>query len=326
MKENRLNMSTSKLSYYMSGLTLISIVFLLISGCTRDTEYKSINFSNRIDIAQPEKDAEANKPLRVAVGAMISPKETTIYYRELLDYLGSKLGHDIELIQRKTYGEINELLAKGHIDLAFICTGPYAVGKEKFGFEAIATPIVRGEPFYQSYLIVHKESVTEKLEDLKGKIFAFTDPESNTGSLVPHFWIDQMGLTPDNFFKSVTYTYSHDNSIMAVAKKLVDGAAVDGHMWEYYQQRSPFYTSKTRVIKKSEPFGSPPLVVSSYLKKTLKSNIAEIVLSMHQQPAGVKILKELMIDQFVEPQDDWYKPVRHMMSRLKPKILSNDAS
>jgi len=67
-------------------------------------------------------------------------------------------GTDITLIQRRTYGEINELFPKGEIDLAFICTGPYALGREVFGFDALATPVVRGEPFYQSYLIVHKDN------------------------------------------------------------------------------------------------------------------------------------------------------------------------
>ena len=75
---------------------------------------------------------------------MISPKETAIYYRELIDYLADKIDHEVELIQRKTYGEVNELLAKNRIDLAFICTGPYVSGADRYGIEAIATPIVRG--------------------------------------------------------------------------------------------------------------------------------------------------------------------------------------
>ena len=50
----------------------------------------------------------------------------------------------------------NALFPKGEVDLAFICTGPYAASRDKYGFDAIATPQVRGQPFYQSYLIVPK--------------------------------------------------------------------------------------------------------------------------------------------------------------------------
>ncbi|MCK7508442.1 MAG: phosphate/phosphite/phosphonate ABC transporter substrate-binding protein [Desulfobacterales bacterium] len=151
------------------------------------------------------------------------------------------------------------------IDLAFICTGPFAASREKFGFEALATPQVRGQPFYQSYLIVPKDSPYQKLEDLKGRVFAFTDPDSNTGAMVPRFWLAQLGETPESFFSKTIFTYSHDNSILAVAKGLVDAAAVDGHQWEYFERFSPAYTSRTRVIRKSQPFGSPPLVASARL-------------------------------------------------------------
>jgi hypothetical protein len=54
----------------------------------------------------------------MAVAAMFSPKETFVCYRQLLDYIAGALGRDIQLIQRKTYGEINELLGKGANRLA----------------------------------------------------------------------------------------------------------------------------------------------------------------------------------------------------------------
>ena len=269
-----------------------------------------------MSVSQPRTDKNRRPILRVAVAAMISPKETAIYYQELIDYLAAKIYHDVELIQRKTYGEVNELLAKRRIDLAFICTGPFVTGADRFGIEAIATPIVRGQPFYYSYLIVNNNSNMKSLIDLEGKDFAFTDPESNTGALVPRYWLRQLGATPETFFRNFTYTYSHDNAIMAVAKNLVDGAAVDGHMWEYYQLRNPFYSSKTRVIKKSEPFGSPPLVVSKTLDPEMKEALKKMILSMHEDQQGKRILDELMIDYFAPPQSEWYTPVKAMLERI----------
>jgi phosphonate transport system substrate-binding protein len=162
---------------------------------------------------------------------MVSPKETLVYYRQLLDYIGSKLGRNVQLIQRKTYGEINELIGKGQIDLGLVCSGPYVTGREKYGFELLAVPQVHGKHFYQSYLIVNKNSTFHKLEDLRGQVFAFTDPESNTGKLVPTYWLMKVGERPETFFSKTIYTYSHDNSILAVARALADGAAVDGLIW-----------------------------------------------------------------------------------------------
>ena len=193
-------------------------------------------------------------------------------------YLGRRLNKDLEFVQRKTYGEIDELLRRGEIDLAFICSGPYVAGKEKFGFESLAVPEVHGSHFYRSYLIVNKDSPYHRLEELKGHTFAFTDPDSNTGRLVPTYWLAEMHEQPETFFSRIVYTYSHDNSIMAVARNLVDGATVDGLIWEFYQEKNPTFTSKTRIIKKSEPYGIPPLVASKNLPAESKERIRQILI------------------------------------------------
>ena len=295
---------------------LAPLLLAFVLGCQAETEYKRVDFSVVLPVAHPQSKPGDQKILRVAVAAMISPKETFIYYREMLDYLGRHSGHSIQLIQRKTYDEVNALFPKGEVDLAFICTGPYAASRDKYGFEALATPQVRGQPFYQSYLIVPKDSPHQKLEDLKGRVFAFTDPDSNTGAMVPRFWLAEVGETPESFFSRTIFTYSHDNSIMAVAKGMVDAAAVDGHQWEYFERFSPAYTSKTRVIRKSQPFGGPPLVASGRLKDDVRSKIRELMLSMHTDPEGKRILDNLLIDRFVAPQEEWYQSVGAMIAAL----------
>jgi hypothetical protein len=38
---------------------------------------------------------------------------------------------------------------------------------------------------------------------------------------------------------------------------------------------------------------------------------------MHLDPAGKKILENLMIDRFVSPEEGWYEAIRRMKSALK---------
>ncbi|MEW5908384.1 MAG: phosphate/phosphite/phosphonate ABC transporter substrate-binding protein [Thermodesulfobacteriota bacterium] len=298
----------------------IWIIVLILTACTRhesDQAYQRVDFSKTVsEIEAPQAPSHA-RSLKVAVAAMISPKETFVHYQELIRYVSNKAEVDTQLIQRKTYGEINELFAKGQLDLAFICSGPYASGKESFSFRGLATPIIRGKPFYHSYLIVHKDAVYQRIEDLRGRVFAFTDPESNTGALVPTFWISQLGETPKTFFKEIVYTYSHDNSILAVSRKLVEGAAVDGHKWDYYENQDSVYTGQTRVIKKSDPFGSPPIVVSLLLQDALFEKLRSVIISMHTDPDGRRILDNLMIDRFSPIREEWYEPVRQMILKIR---------
>ncbi|MGD8520229.1 MAG: phosphate/phosphite/phosphonate ABC transporter substrate-binding protein [Desulfobacterales bacterium] len=306
----------------MKAKTKIIISFVLfvvltgITGCGRDSDAVVVDFSKTVAVDRPISSEPESAQLKVAVAAIISPKETFAYYRQLLDYIGQKLGREIQFIQRKTYGEINELLAKGQIDMAFICSGPYVVGKEKHGFELLATPEVQQSHFYHSYLIVNKNSSFYRLTDLRGQIFAFTDPDSNTGKLVPIYWLTLMNERPETFFTKTIYTYSHDNAIMAVAKGLVDGAAVDGLIWEYYHHKNPVFTSETRIIRKSESYGIPPLVASRSLSFELRTRIRRALFDMHQDPNGRKIINELMIDRFVNPRDEWYDSIRNMNLKL----------
>jgi phosphonate transport system substrate-binding protein len=230
---------------------LILAALIITIGCGGDSDAVMVDFTKTVAVERPISSEPESVQLKVAVAAIISPKETFAYYRQLLDYIGQKLGREIQFIQRKTYGEINELLAKGQIDLAFICSGPYVVGKEKHGFELVATPEVQNSHFYHSYLIVNKNSLFQTLADLRGHVFAFTDPDSNSGKLVPTYWLSRMNERPETFFGKTIYTYSHDNAILAVARGLVDGAAVDGLIWEYYHHKNPVFTSETRIIRKS---------------------------------------------------------------------------
>jgi phosphonate transport system substrate-binding protein len=295
---------------------ILLVVLIFFLGCSGGGDTKVVDFSNTVKVARPGERPSDDRYLRVAVGAMISPKETSVYYHQILDYISNHIGKDSELIQRKTYGEINELFGKGEIDLAFICSGPYATGKEKYGFELLATPQVQGSHYYHSYLIVNKDSPFRRLEDLRGRIFAFTDPQSNTGKLVPTHWLAEIGEQPDRFFAKTIYTYSHDNSILAVAKGLVDGASIDGLIWEYYHHKNPTFTSNTRVIRKSEPYGIPPIVVHKNAAPELKSRIRHFLFSMHDDPEGKRILGELMIDRFIAPREEWYDTIRKMKQDL----------
>jgi phosphonate transport system substrate-binding protein len=294
----------------------LAVLVLVSSGCSREGDYKPVDFSRTAPFEQPDTRPRRDQRLRVAVAAMISPKATFVHYRELLDYIGRRSGFEIELIQRKTYEEVNALFLAEGIDLAFICTGPFAAAREKYGFEALATPIVRGEPYYRAYLIVPADSAAGRLEDLRGRVFAFTDPDSNTGAKVPRFWLAEIGERPESFFSRTIFTYSHDNSILAVAKGLVDGASVDGHQWEYFARFQPELTARTRVVRRSQPFGSPPVVAAGRLDPDLRERLGRLLTAMHADPEGRAILEKLLIDRFAAPRAEWYASAREMQARL----------
>jgi phosphonate transport system substrate-binding protein len=268
------------------------------------------------DSAAATDTVEGLPTLRIAVAAMISPKETQRQYDDLLRLIAARLHHRAGFIQRKSYAEVNDVVERKEVDVAFVCAGPYVIGKAKFGMEILVVPVARGAKVYHSYILAHLDSPLKSLDDLRGKRFAFTDPQSNTGCLVPKYMVAQRGESPELFFGDYYYTYSHDNSIRAVAEGMADGAAVDSLIWEYLNATDPAYTARTKIIEKSPPYGIPPVVVHPDVDPDLKRQLKQVFLSLHEDQDARSILAGLRIDRFEEGDDSMYDSVREMQRRL----------
>ncbi len=282
---------------------------------------KKIFFAGIVIMVVMASAALAAEPIKIGVAAMISPKNTVRYYKQLIDYVGVKLGSPVEMVQKENYDEMDSLLEHGDVQVAFICAGPYVKDHAKFGAELLVAPQSYGQTFYYAYIIVHKDSRIMDMAGLKGKKFAFTDPKSNTGKLVPTYMVArEYGVTPEKFFGDIVYTRSHDKSIEAVAEKLVDGASVDSLIYDYAAKKNPVYTAETRILRKSPPYGIPPLVVNKGMDPALKNKLKGIFMNMHSDPAGKAILDGIMVDKFIVPKDADYNSVRDMdtwVSKMK---------
>ena len=256
--------------------------------------------------------AWAQPTVKVGVASMITPVSAVKYYQQVVEYLGSKLGVPAEMVHRTTYDEIDVMLENQEVDLAFICSSPYVLDNQKFGAELLVAPQVGGVVTYHSNIIVHKDSTITDLEQLRGKSFVFVDPKSNSGRLYPTYVLAKRDESPERFFTSFQYSYSHNKSVEIVAKKRADGAAVDSIVYDYMLNTQSPYAEQTRIIHRSPAFGIPPVVVhpdtSPYLKRTLLS----IFLDMHNDPEGKAILAAMRIERFIEVADSNYDGIRAM--------------
>ncbi len=252
--------------------------------------------------------------IRIGVVSMITPVDSVKYYQELISYMSEKLGMPVEMVYRKTYDEMDRMLENREVEAAFICSAPYVEDRRKFGAELLVVPQVNGSVLYKSYIIVHKDSNINSLDELEGKTFALTDPKSNSGRLYPFYRLAKAGKSPEDFFEKYIYSYSHNKSVELVAKKVVDGAAVENLIYEYMKKRRSPYVKKTRIIERSKEFGIPPMVTSPHVSTFIKEKMKEILVNMHLDEKGKKILSAMLIERFVEGVDSNYDSVREMES------------
>jgi len=254
----------------------------------------------------------AERGLCFAISAMVSPARTFTDYRAFVRLFAKRLGKPVELKQRKTYEEVNELLRTGNADCGLVCTGAFIHADRHFKETVVAVPVMHGKETYRAYVIVRKDRPYTRFEDLKGKVFAFTDELSNTGALYPTYVLAKRGETPDDYFSYTFFTHSHDKSVEAVARGLADGAAVDSLVYDALVAAGDPNAATTRVIQHSPPFGIPPVVVSPKLPPDHREEIAHALLTFADDAEGKAALARLGIDRFARPPAHLYDSVRDM--------------
>lgn len=264
--------------------------------------------------------SSSSSPLRIAVTGLLTPAETLTGYAALLAYLENGLGRPVRLVQRGTYAELNALMQAGELDMALVCPFPYVQGHRAFGMELLAAVVHRREAVHYSYLVVAADSGMTTLQHLRGKRFAFSDPNSHSGWLVPAYQLALVGTSPGQFFGRSVFTYHHSESLRAVAEHVVDGAAVDSLIYDYVSTIDPQIVARTRVIARWGPYPSPPFVVRPDLDPSVKEGLRQLLLGLAGNPEGREILEQLQLDGFAVLDDRDYDVVREMEARAGAAI------
>jgi ABC-type phosphate/phosphonate transport system substrate-binding protein len=215
----------------------------------------------------------------------------------LRSYLSRTWDRDVRLVTRRTYQEITGLLISGEVDAAWICGYPYVQHRDQMNL--LAVPLWQGQPLYRSYLIIGASRTANSFDDLAGDVHAFSDPDSNSGFLVTRDLLADRGVRPEAFFRHVFYTYGHRNVVRAVAAGLAHSGSVDGYVWEVLREVEPKLTERTRVLRRSELLGFPPIASGKARSAPPTAvELATAFLAMSDDSEGRRVLAALRLDGF----------------------------
>lgn len=252
-------------------------------------------------------------------------REDVALFDSWATYLAERIGRPVRFIQRRSYREIMELLQNGELDFAWICGYPYVRRRDPEFLELLAVPVFEGTPYYQSYTIVHRDSPLKSLDDLEGRVFAFSDPDSNSGYLVPRSLIAPRLSSPsDTFFRLSFFTYSHGDTVEAVAKGVAEAGAVDSYVWEFLRRIKHPSALETRVIHRSPRYGFPPLVARRGIDMLIHDRMADALLGMVEDAEGRKLLDHLALDAFQDADPRMFDDIRRLADRIveRPAVLT----
>jgi phosphonate transport system substrate-binding protein len=220
------------------------------------------------------------------------------------DYRGT-----IEALKFKK-AEIGHLGPKSYVEAS---TNNYA------NVEPIAQlQLANGSLGYRSCLIVHADSDIFSPEDMAGKTFAFNDPNSTSGYLVPSaFFMMELGVDPKKHFLKVTFSGSHEASILAVAAKKVEIASTNLPDLQQLTRENKVGRGALRVIWVSKLIPNDPIVVRKDLPASFKSAVQESLTTMRAR--NPEAFKEIgaWLGNFVAADDAKYQVIRDLNETAK---------
>lgn len=256
----------------------------------------------------------APTPLRMGLTPVFLDNQVAFLNR-WRDYLERQLERPVEFIQRGSYRDVATMLLQAELDFAWLCGYPFV--RNRRSLRLLAVPLYQGRPLYQSYLIVPmRDQTTKTLLDLRGKVFAYSDPDSNSGHLYTQYSLRRMRESPTTFFAKAFFTWGHRKVVEAVAAELAQGGAVDGYVWDTLARLHSELTERTRIVEKSPSFGFPPFVAHDQVHERDFNAMQTTLLRMHENAEGVSLLQRLNLGGFIPGRPALFDSVGAMSSAV----------
>lgn len=273
--------------------------------------------SSQLTLAETEAHEPSLKPLRFGMTPAIARGQYSLLEHWRV-YLEQQLNQPIELVIRDHQQESLMMLQQHQLDFAWISAPAYLRNKRQS--RLLVTPLYRGRPYERAYLIVpSSDHQTQSLKDLKGKLFAYMDSDSNSGYLEPRYQLHRDKQDPTQFFKDSFFTRDHLKVVAAVAIGLADGGSLSEFAWETLARSRPDITAQTRIVSRSAEFGFPPIVMRHNLDPLTASRMRQVLINMPRDDEGRKLLLLFNLDGFVPADDKLYRSVAAMMQEMEER-------
>lgn len=258
--------------------------------------------------------------LTYGVIPVASSRNMSDSFGNLVKHLEKELGIKVKLQVAGDYAGVIIGMQHDHIDLAYLGPKSYCEAAKRADAEALVVEVGQsGVAGYHGYIITKAGSGLKSLDDLKGKKWAFTDPHSTSGTLVPTVHFNKIQIDPEQFFGKVIYSGSHEASILAVKAGKVDGASTndldfDRGMGTHWKK------DDFNIVWKSDLIPGSPMAVRKDLPASLKQAIQDAFISFQDKDG----LDKLKISGFQKADDTLYDGIRQLIAMKKAlKVAKN---
>jgi phosphonate transport system substrate-binding protein len=252
-------------------------------------------------------------------------------YKLLAAYLSKAVGVPVNVVPINGYGPAIEGMRAGKVDVATMGPLTYIIAAQKAAAEPIAIRgSSKGPATYQSSIIVRHDSPIQSIDDLirdrARYTFAFVDPASTSGHIIPRTFLEGRGVDVEKDFRKMFFSSGHPTSLYTVIGGKVDAAATMPSMIHIMEGNGKIKPGQVRILWESAEIPASPVVVRKGLPEPIKQRLRQAYLDMAKaDPTLTAALQLTSADpnyQYFPATDDMFDGLRKITRDLKNvKIL-----
>lgn len=313
---------TKSTSMLASTLVLTS----LVASCTAPQTSQGTDAASPAT-ASPAANAGACAPdittLEFGIISTESQDNQKPKWEPFIDAMEQALGRTVNAAYATDYAAVIEAMGANKVQIAWYGGKSYVTAAERSNAEAFAQTIATdGSDGYYAHLITNKENpIVAKvnlqqgngdqvvIENSQNLTFAFNDPESTSGFLVPGYYVfGKNGVNPNEAFKELIFAGSHEATAQAVANNQVDVATNNNESLTALKESDAAAWEKIQIIWTSPVIPSDPLAYRKDLPDCLKEEIKNFFYTY----SDATILEPLGWSKFIPADDSRWNTIREL--------------
>lgn len=152
------------------------------------------------------------------------------------------------------------------------------------------------------------------LAAMAGRTFTFGSDSSTSGRLMPQFFLDQAGVTLDDFDGEAGFSGSHDATIGLVEAGTFDAGAVNSQVWDSRLAEGDVDTTKVVEVFRTPPYFDYHWVVRADVTERFGDDIVDRITAALlaldiDDPDDAAILELFGAESFIETEDANYADI-----------------
>jgi phosphonate transport system substrate-binding protein len=256
----------------------------------------------------------ADPPLTLWIHPYLPATELTRRFSPLATHLSQALGRPVEIRVARSYQSHLDFIGRDFADLAYIGPASYVQLTAQYGRKPLLAKLeLQGAPFFHGMIVARQDAPIKSLADLKGKRFAFGDPNSTMSHIVPRALLAEAGVPLDSLAR-YDYLGSHHDVALAVLGGYFDAGALKEEVFYAYQKRG------LKIVAQGPPIPSHLFLTRADLPPSLIAELRTAFLAINYLPGKETILAALeeSASGLLPVTDQDYESLRQLMDNLTP--------